>query len=354
MVCINLINSKYYYISNNINNSKKIRFIITNTPCHYNFGDEAILMSTQQFLKFYFPTIEQIVITMYENLDHINLIQYIINKNDIIIINGGGYFGLYELYIKAQANIVNTFQNNHIIFFPCTLIKPNKKKKHEYKKYIKIFNSHKNITLFTREDKSYEVALNLFPNITIYKVPDIATRLNLSFVKKTNDRNGALLIFRKNEVLLEQKDRDTIESITKKYYNKIFKRSTKLLYTEDTTQDIRRNTSIEFIKFLAQRSIVITDRLHAGLFSIITGTPCIILGNKYHKVESSYNSWFKNFSYVYFIKKEDIDNKFEDTLLRLKYYYKGKNFPKYDYKIFNKYYLLMKNIIQEKINSNNN
>ena len=351
-----LIYSRYPDIPNNIiktntgnTNPHDIRFIITNSPSHYNFGDEAILMSTQQFLKFYFPDIEQIVITRNENMNNINLIKYIIKKNDIIIINGGGYFGLYETYIRAEAKIIKTFQNNHIIFFPCTIIYPEQKKENEYKKYINIFNSHKKITLFTREDKSYEVALNLFPNITIYKVPDIATRLNLSFVNKTIRRKGVLLIFRNNEVLLDQNDRDTIENIVKKYFNIIYKRSTKLPFTKETTQDIRRNNSIEFIKFAAERKLIITDRLHGSLFSIITGTPCIILGNKYHKVESSYNSWFKNFSYVYFIKKEDINDKFEETLIRLNNHYNNNNFPKYDYNIFNKYYLLMKNIIQEKI-----
>ena len=73
ILSIILIYSRYPNIPNNIiktntsnTNPHDIRFIITNSPSHYNFGDEAILMSTQQFL-----------------------IKYIIKKNDIIIINGG-------------------------------------------------------------------------------------------------------------------------------------------------------------------------------------------------------------------------------------------------------------------------
>lgn len=68
---------------------KNIRFIISNAPSHYNFGDEAILIATKEFLKTFFPHIEQIIIYHYEALNNIRLIKYIINKKDIIIINGG-------------------------------------------------------------------------------------------------------------------------------------------------------------------------------------------------------------------------------------------------------------------------
>ena len=305
-------------------------------------------MSTQQFLKYYFPQFKQITITRNQIAYNFHLIKYIINNNDIIIINGGGYFGLYETYIREQAKIVKTFKNNHIIFFPCTILNPNKHKKNEYRYFINIFNNHKNITLFTRESKSYQVASSLFKNITIYNVPDIATRLNLSFVKKNKKREGILLIFRNNEVLLDEKDRKTIEHIAQKYFNNIYKRNSKKKMNKTITELIKKKETFEFINFIAERELVITDRLHGAILSIITGTPCIIFGNRFHKVESSFNSWFKNFSYISFIERKDIEKKLEKTIIRLKNIYNS-NSSNYDYNIFNNYYLLMKNIIQAKI-----
>ena len=72
-----------------INKSNKIiRFIICSSPSHYNYGDDAILISTQEFLKAYFPHIKQIKIYFQEVLLYTRLIKYIINKNDIILLMG--------------------------------------------------------------------------------------------------------------------------------------------------------------------------------------------------------------------------------------------------------------------------
>lgn len=166
-------------------NKKDIRFIITNSPSHFNYGDEAILKSTQEFLKFYFPYIEQILIYNMEVLNNFRLVKYIIKKTDIIRINGGGYYGLYKNTIKAQTYIVESFPNNYIIFFPCSIYN-NPKKNNEFSMYLEKFNNHKKLTLFTRESISYKTALNLFRTKEIFNVPDIVTRLNINFLEKKN------------------------------------------------------------------------------------------------------------------------------------------------------------------------
>ena len=107
--------------------------------------------------------------------------KYIININDIIIINGEEYFGLYEHVIKEHVKIVKTFQNNPIIFFPCSIFY-NKNNKNKYEKFLQIFNNHTNLALFTRDNISYQTALNLFKTKDIYNVPDIVTKLNLNFL----------------------------------------------------------------------------------------------------------------------------------------------------------------------------
>ena len=92
--------------------------------------------------------------------------------------------------------------------------------------------------------------------------------------------------------------------------------------------------------------VVITDRLHGMILSIITGTPCIVFGNNYHKVESSYYSWFKDLEYVSFIQQKEIENKLEEKIKKFK---NLNNYEIFNNKKFDQYYLLMKNIIQSKI-----
>ena len=91
---------------------------------------------------------------------------------------------------------------------------------------------------------------------------------------------------------------------------------------------------------------MITDRLHGMIFSIITGTPNIVFGNNYHKVESAYNSWFNNLSYSFFIKKEEIEYKLEPAIAQI---INLNNNINYESKIFQKYYILMRDIIFSKI-----
>ena len=334
-------------INNNIKfvlDKKNIRFIICNAPSHYHFGDEAILIATKEFLKTFFPHIEQIIIYHYEALYNIRLIKYIINKKDIIIINGGGYFGLYEHVIKAQTNIVNAFPNNHIIFFPCSIFY-DPIKKDIYTTFLNIFNNHSSLTLFTRDNISYQTALYLFKNKNIYNIPDIVTRLNLNFLKKTYKRDGILLILRKDELLLTNEDRIYIKYLAEKYFqNNIFEKDSDSYNISFGSNRI--NETYTFINHLAQRQLVITDRLHGSIFSLITGTPCIVFGNNYHKVESFYDSWLKNIEYITFIKQKDIEIKLEENIKKYKNYHQN---IIYDSNRFNQYYLIMKNIIQEKI-----
>ena len=341
-----LLNTNINKIENNKSKIKiNIRFIFCGAPIHKNYGDEAIIMSTLQFLNFYFPQYEYIILSSIEISQSMRLIKYIINKNDIIIITGGGYFGLYENTISLQTKIVENFPNNSIIIFPCSIFyNPNKAK--IYKNYLKIFNNHTDLTLFTRDNISYRTALRLFKNNSIYNVPDIVTRLNTSIIKNNSKRAGIGLILRRDELLLSHENRLYIIFLAKKYFkNEVYRRDSNNFFLPK--ESTRKNETIEFINFIAQKELIITDRLHGMIFSVITGTPCIVFGNNYHKIKSSYYSWFKDLEYVIFMEKNKIEKNLEKNIKRLK---NSKNYKIFNYTNFEKYYSFMSNILQTKIN----
>lgn len=167
----------------------------------------------------------------------------------------------------------------------------------------------------------------------------------MDFLKKTYKRDGVLLILRKDELLLTNKSRRYIKYIASKYFNNNIIEKDSNSYTVPIGSN-RINETYAFINHLAQKQLVITDRLHGSIFSLITGTPCIVFGNSYHKVESSYNSWLKNYEYIIFINQKDIEIKLEEYIKKFKNYHHS---TIYDSKRFYQYYMLMKNIIQEKI-----
>ena len=50
---------------------------------------------------------------------------------------------------------------------------------------------------------------------------------------------------------------------------------------------------------------VLTDRLHGMIFGIITGTPCVVIDNKNHKISEVYNSWLKDYSNIKLVERVD-------------------------------------------------
>jgi len=75
----------------------------------------------------------------------------------------------------------------------------------------------------------------------------------------------------------------------------------------------------KFDEFRAVK-LVVTDRLHGMIFCAITGTPCVVVNSKSHKVEGCYD-WIKNLEYIKFCS--DV-NDFDDILDSM-------NYTEYDY-----------------------
>jgi exopolysaccharide biosynthesis predicted pyruvyltransferase EpsI len=123
-----------------------------------------------------------------------------------------------------------------------------------------------------------------------------------------------MLILRKDELLLNDDNRKYIKDLAIKYFgNKVFVRDTNKFLIP--FQSNRKNETFKFINDISGKKLIITDRLHGMIFSIITNTPCIIFGNNYHKIESSYYSWFKN------KRAKDINNYRKKSKLTELYYY---------------------------------
>ena len=99
-----------------------------------------------------------------------------------------------------------------------------------------------------------------------------------------------------------------------------------------TLYQSRKEVALQ-LKKIAKSEIVITDRLHGMIFSVITQTSCIVFRNYNHKLSSSYQ-WFKNLNYIKFL--DDFNIKRFENLVRILKKKKTKNI--YNKKMFNNYY----------------
>lgn len=301
------------------------KIIIMGIPHHGNIGDNAIAIAEEELIKKFFPQYE-LYMMQEKYLDIcVKKVRKIIKDQDIIMLHGGGNIGdTYERPEKGRREVIKTFPNNKIIIFPQTAyFSDTIEGQKQLEKSKEIYNNHKNLIIFAREEKSYEFMKKNFYNCKIYLTPDMVMTLNKSI---DLDRKGALLLFRTDkEKTLENESIEKIKEIVKTKFEK-YTISDMNLGSGIVNIGGKKREKILDNKFkqFQTSQIVITDRLHGMIFAAITETPCVVFGNFNHKITESYK-WLENLEYIRFC---DNMNKIEDIIEKV---IKTKN-RKYDNK----------------------
>ena len=243
------------------NKNKKI--FLFGTPMHGNLGDHAIAIQEQYFFEDFFPDYEyfEVLMPMYHTQKEI--IKNTVTPEDLVVISGGGWMG--NLWIHNECvirEIVQNYPNNKIIILPQTVYySSDELGEREYRITNEILKKHSNLHIFVRERKSYNFIKQKFEftgNSDVYLVPD-------------------MVLYGKN---IKTKKKCT-------EYEKVINVCIRKVSTVITSPVVLRKRINELQKSwetFENAEITITDRLHAMLFSILNGTPCIVLNNKTGKV----------------------------------------------------------------------
>ena len=263
--------------------AKKKKIIIIGTSIHDNIGDAAISYAEWQFAKKFFSKYSIIEINTYEYWNKIDYIKSIIRRGDIIWCQGGGNLG--NRYIREEEirrSVVSTFKNNKIIIFPQSIwFSDDESGMQEAKKSAEIYNSNPLLTIFCRDPYSYQLAQKYFKETKSYLTKDIVCFLKYDFGLK---RAGVLACIRdfNDESNLSEAEYNQCINIINSLPEEV--RFSKNRYGNDIPQEIRKQVVLDELKKFAQSELVITDRLHGVIFSIVTGTKCIVLKSKDHKI----------------------------------------------------------------------
>lgn len=279
----------YYHAIKNkyhMEDDKQNVFII-GTPNHGNMGDQAIWYATQKLLKNYFPSANVVDVDMSDFETDIEGIAHLIQKQDILILQGGGNFGNYYMDDEMiRRSVISQFRNNRIIMFPQTVyFSEDAEGKEELERSVCIYNKNKNknLVLIARDEESFKILKENFIN-EIYMLPDVVLSLNAVDVKKK--RKGALICLRSDkESVMNQQDVENVESFLKERFSEIKYTDTQM---DDYCKENREQLLKQKIEEFQSAELVITDRLHGMIFSVITGTPCIAFDNFNAKVKNVY------------------------------------------------------------------
>jgi len=275
----------------NLSKSDKSRVFLFGVPEHANLGDQAIAMSTIQFVKSVLPDIEVVEITERQLEVDIDNIRNFVEDNDLLLLMGGGNLGdLYMGPALARQAVIETFPNNAIILFPNSMYF---KHQENLNKCKTLFASHKNLTLFAREEVSFKLMSECFYANKVFLAPDIVLSLPATEPCHTPG-SGAVLAMRidQESYITSERLSDLKSLITNRFGDFV------LTDTIIRHKAMCRKTELDKkLRQFSEAKLLVTDRLHGAIFAALTGTSCIVLPNSYHKVEGVCK-WIEHLPYV--------------------------------------------------------
>lgn len=267
-------------------NNKKIVLIFT--PSHGNLGDSAITLGELEFLKERFNDYSIYEFTKNETLYYKNQIKDHITDKDIIAFHGGGFLGsIWKVDNNYFLKIIKLFSDNKIVVMPQTI--------YFYEDDDKLRASFAIGTSLCRDYQSYQTLKDLKVRCKFEYVPDIALYCQPNLNLERN--NKVLLCFRSDREKVSG-HRDIVKLL---HDLEIGYDRTDMVIPRIITKKGRYSTVMKKFEQFARYRMVITDRLHAMIFSTITNTPCIAFDNVSKKV-SGVHEWIKDLDYIQIAK----------------------------------------------------
>ena len=266
------------------------------TPEHGNLGDQAIALAETTLLK-------EIGIDYYEitgkALKSISKARAFSAMNGFPIIMNGGYLGtIWPSSEKTFRNIIEANPDSTIIMLPNTIYYDDSETgRSDFKKSKEVYNAHKSLYLYAREQTSYDIMKDAYANVKL--IPDIV----LSFVPKCSSvkRSGCVTCLRsdREKTLTDVQAAALNDQISELFGDNVLHSD---MISERSSIPVSEREAVLQQKFeqFASAELVITDRLHGMIFAAITNTPCIVLGSMSHKVRGCYE-WIKDLDYIRFV-----------------------------------------------------
>lgn len=276
-------------------------------PRHANLGDLAQCLCIRSFLAEWFP---EYVITevdskvfMDENYRQRKLIKECVKEDDLIVFQSGyctqDLGGIEDL---MHQTVMQDFPNNKMLMLPQTIYFQSEERK---KQASEIYNAHKHLFFLARDNVSYNIALEMFPDIPVEAYPDIVTTL-IGQYSFNESRKGVLLCMRNDTE--KYYSEETINELRKKIdeFSSTKQLDTTISEKVDAIYADLQGFIENYIRNFAKYEVIITDRYHGTIFSLIANTPVIVIKTTDHKVKTGVD-WFKGIYAENVIYVDDIN-----------------------------------------------
>ncbi len=265
------------------------------SPSHGNLGDHAIALSATELLtemKLEYIELTTIQLRRLKRFHRLGAM-----NGHKIIVNGGGNMGTLWFNVERLFRCIIRENPKSIIFcLPNTVFyEKTEWGSRELERSKGIYRHHPALLLYAREQTSYSVMSGIYRNVKL--VPDMALFMNKSQVKK--NRTGCLLCLRSDleKTRSEKDEKQILKSAQGLFCEQV--KYTDMCLEHGVLPDKRIQELEAKLDEFRGAQLVITDRLHGMIFAAVTGTPCIVINSKSHKVRGCYE-WVRHLDYIRF------------------------------------------------------
>lgn len=281
-----------------------LNFHLIGVPKHMNLGDTLIWEAENALFK----EIHQKKLNTY--FFYTKPSDMNIKNDEIIIFNGGGYFGDVWNFMSYSEKIFNTYRKNKIIFMPNSVFFIDK---NNIKLIYERLKKHDNeVIIYCREEQAYKICEENFnlPNVKFYLLPDVVLTWDVEdFCTKhgikITEGNNKLYISRndkeknckiKNNDFTCVSDWPTIKK-TPKYVNNTLK-------CNEWENKVKDKLIIDAIQFIMPYKTVYSDRMHGGILAMLLGKETYLINNSYGKTKFTYINWLTNIDNIKLYENE--------------------------------------------------
>lgn len=291
-------------VINSIKDIDEPKIFYIGIPAHTNLGDLAQGVCIRSWLKKNYPDRRVVEIEtnalVNTNFSLLKLLKKVYRPKDFIVFQSGyTTTDLGGFADEMHRAVMGILPEAKMLMLPQTIYFQKEENK---KRTSQIYNSMSNMLFLARDKVSYEMAVEMFPDVTVKLYPDIVTTL-IGTNHYDYKRDGVIMCCRDDgEKFYTDEEIAVLEEKCRKLGRVNRTDTTKY----GSTKDIVRNAE-DYIKneidTYAHYKVMITDRYHGTILSLVAGTPVIIIKTTDHKVTTG-AEWFKGIydDYVYLAK----------------------------------------------------
>lgn len=289
--------SKYYcrYIN------KKIRdknIWLLGIPRSVNLGDQAQVICSERLFAEQYPEYNVFefdsVQLMNDNCMLIDYIASIVKKDDLVFFQSGyNLTDMYPFQEEMHREVVRRICNNRIVFLPQTISFIEPYITNDFVNMsLSIYKDKPNVYLMCRDRKSLSIAAEAFPSVKKIAFPDTVTTMIGRTKLSSPVENGVMLCVRHDvEGMYSEKELQELKAELSTI-GKVEMIDTSV--SSPSQFFIRRNREkyvMRMINSLHMKRVVVTDRYHGLIFSIVANTPVVLLKTIDHKITEGVK-WF--------------------------------------------------------------